>query len=64
MERIAWEWADEIVGRYKGRLINWDVFNEITHGDYFVRHFGYDFFSRVIARVRELGQGLEFSFIV
>ena len=34
--------AAEVVGRYKGRLIHWDVNNEMLHGDYFERTFGGD----------------------
>ena len=54
---------DEIVNRYKNRLINWDVFNEILHGDAFVRMFGPDFWSRVLDRIRVLdpSAGLTFN---
>ena len=51
-EEIAWAWVDEVINRYKNRLINWDVFNEIIHGDDFVRMFGFDFWDRVLARIR------------
>ena len=53
-EEIAWAWVDEVINRYKNRLINWDVFNEIIHGDDFVRMFGFDFWDRVLARIRQL----------
>ena len=33
--------AAEVVGRYKGRLTQWDVNNEMLHGDYFQRTFGH-----------------------
>merc|ERR1712176_382944 len=32
--------ADDIVGRYKGKLTHWDVNNEMLHGDYFERTIG------------------------
>ena len=39
-EKIAWDWVDEVITLYKNKLINWDVFNEIVHGDDFVKMFG------------------------
>ena len=56
-------WVDEIVNRYKNRLINWDVFNEVIHGDAFIRMFGSDFWRRVLDRIRELdpSAGLTFN---
>ena len=61
-EQIALAWVDEVIGLYKNRLINWDVFNEIVHGDDFVSMFGFDFWSRVLTRIRELDPTTELAF--
>ena len=61
-EQIAWDWVNEVIPKYAGRIPNWDTFNEITHGDDFVEMFGYDFWSRVIARIRELDPSVQLAF--
>ena len=61
-EQIAWDWVNEVIPKYAGRIPNWDTFNEIVHGDDFVEMFGYDFWSRVIARIRELDPATKLAF--
>ena len=45
--------ADDIVGRYKGRLTHWDVNNEMLHGDYFERTLGNNIRAKMFQWVKE-----------
>ena len=42
------------VDRYRGKIPNWDTFNEVIHGDFFKRYLGDDIWNRVIDRMREI----------
>ncbi|XP_035665881.1 endo-1,4-beta-xylanase 2-like, partial [Branchiostoma floridae] len=52
LEQKCWKRVDDVVGRFAGRLVHWDVNNEMLHGNYFVERTGnpqirYDMFQKV-----------------
>ncbi|CAH1253915.1 Hypp1269 [Branchiostoma lanceolatum] len=52
LEQKCWKRVDDVVGRYAGRLVHWDVNNEMLHGDFYVQHTGssqirYEMFRKV-----------------
>merc|ERR1719436_1848579 len=46
--------AEDIVGRYKGRLTHWDVNNEMLHGDYFERTLGNNIRAKMFQWTKEI----------
>eukprot|EP00058_Branchiostoma_floridae_P015725 XP_002601213.1 hypothetical protein BRAFLDRAFT_81989 [Branchiostoma floridae] len=55
LEQKCWKRVDDVVGRYAGRLVHWDVNNEMLHGDFYVQHTGssqirYEMFRKVKER--------------
>ena len=55
MEEKALEWMEDVITRYSGTLKNWDVFNEVIHGNFFRRQFGKDWANKVFDRIRQAG---------
>ena len=52
MKKLALDWMDELINRYKGEIKNWDVFNEVIHGNFFRRQFGTKFWDDVLSEIR------------
>merc|ERR1712106_165407 len=51
--------ADDIVGRYKGRVTHWDVNNEMLHGDYFERTLGNNIRAEMFKWTKEVDPGCQ-----
>jgi len=49
----------DLVGRYKNRLIHWDVNNEMLHGDYFQKNIGGSIRSDIFKWTREADPSAE-----
>ena len=62
LEQLVFDRAEAAVGRYKGRIPNWDTFNEVIHGDFFKRFLGDDIWNRVIDRIKEIDSDLGIIF--
>ena len=62
MKKLALDWLDELINRYKSVIKNWDVFNEVIHGDFFRRQFGKQFWHEVLEEIRETDATLELGF--
>ena len=62
MEVIALDWLDDLITRYDGKISNWDVFNEVLHGNFFRRNFGKDFWNKIIRRIRNINPNVDLAF--
>ena len=62
MEVIALDWLDDLINRYDGKISNWDVFNEVLHGNFFRRNFGKDFWNKIIRRIRNINPNVDLAF--
>ena len=62
MEVIALDWLDDLINRYDGKIFNWDVFNEVLHGNFFRRNFGKDFWNKIIRRIRNINSNVDLAF--
>ena len=51
--------AEDIVGRYKGRVTHWDVNNEMLHGDYFERTLGNNIRAEMFKWTKEVDPGCQ-----
>ena len=43
--------VDDIVFRYLGNITDWDLFNEVHHGDFFRTHLGIEIWTEVLDRL-------------
>jgi len=49
--------VDDIVFRYLGNITDWDIFNEVHHGDFFRRNLGIEIWSEVLDRLDAIAPG-------
>ena len=54
--------TDAAVGRYKKRIPNWDVFNEVMHGDFYKRNLGDQIWDDVIDRMKFIDPSVKIFF--
>ena len=51
-----------VTDRYKGRIPDWDIFNEVVHGSFFKDHYGDDIWDRVIDLMKEIDPDVKIVF--
>ena len=56
--------TEDVISRYAGRIPNWDIFNEVAHGDYFRRNLpdGDAIWAKVMDRMLEIDPNVELVF--
>ena len=62
MKKLALDWLDELINRYKGQIHNWDIFNEVIHGNFFRRQFGKSFWHEVLREIKTIDDKAEIGF--
>ena len=54
LETDIFDRVTDLITRYAGRIPDWDVFNEVIHGDFFKNYFGENIWDRVIDKILEI----------
>ena len=44
------------------KISNWDVFNEVLHGNFFRRNFGKSFWNKILQRIRNINPNVDLAF--
>ena len=44
------------------KISNWDVFNEVLHGNFFRRNFGKSFWNKILRRIRDINPNVDLAF--
>ena len=59
---LALEVETQSEKKNKIKISNWDVFNEVLHGNFFRRNFGKSFWNKIIKRIRNINPDVDLAF--